>query len=158
MKTGFAMLLAGTVMLASCGEQSAPAPAENAAVAEATNAADATLTPVDNVTDMADPGNTADASPARTIAYDCKPAMALAVSYDNAATPDGSARVTLEGKDYVMEHVMSGSGARYLTKQGRSAGASLVWWNKGRDGLLLEGKADDPAAEEKTIATCSERG
>jgi membrane-bound inhibitor of C-type lysozyme len=62
----------------------------------------------------------------------------------------------LDGKAYALEHVRAASGARYLTLEGRSPGATLVWWNKGQDGTLLEGKASDPVAPETAIAACTQ--
>jgi len=41
------------------------------------------------------------------------------------------ARVTCNRKSYAMKHVLSGSGARY-------AEGSIVWWNKGSEGLLQD--------------------
>jgi membrane-bound inhibitor of C-type lysozyme len=48
----------------------------------------------------------------------------------------------------------SASGARYMTTSGRSPGMTLVWWNKGNDGMLQEGKGAT-SDDEKTIATCT---
>ena len=152
-------MAATAVLLAGCGDRTATSQ-NDATTASMTqdNAVDAMAQ--DNVAaaDNATAANLAGAAAPRIVAYDCKPAMALAVRYDNDATPDGQAMVTLDGKDYTLDHVMSGSGARYLTKNGRAPGTSLVWWNKGRGGMLLEGKADDPAADEKPLANCAERG
>jgi membrane-bound inhibitor of C-type lysozyme len=91
-----------------------------------------------------------------TAHYDCKPAMSVDVVYDNSDPNLPKAKVTLDGKDYDMVIARSGSGARYATETGRSAGMTLIWWNKGNDGTLLEGKAGAPASvEEKIIATCT---
>jgi membrane-bound inhibitor of C-type lysozyme len=95
--------------------------------------------------------------PLRIVAtYGCSPTMSVTVVYDNAAGPDGQADVTLGGRIYKMDHVMSASGAKYTSQQGRTDGMTLTWWNKGRDGSLYEGKAggDDLAT---LIATCSEK-
>jgi membrane-bound inhibitor of C-type lysozyme len=82
--------------------------------------------------------------------------VALTVRYDNEAGRDGRAFLTVDGMNYTLTHVASASGARYLAEQGRSPGATLVWWNKGRDGTLLEGKVADAAAQEARIATCAQ--
>ena len=84
--------------------------------------------------------------------YECIPVMALSVKYDNTADPPKAA-VTLDGKTYDMTLAPSGSGARYITANGRSPGMTLVWWNKGDDGFLQEG-ADQTSTDEKIIATC----
>ncbi len=96
----------------------------------------------------------APAAPAAAIAYACEPAMKLTIRYDNDAKPDGKAIVTLDGKEYSLDHVEAGSGARYETQSGRTPGATLVWWGKGDEGMLLEGKAGDDTAEEKKLASC----
>jgi membrane-bound inhibitor of C-type lysozyme len=85
--------------------------------------------------------------------YDCTPAMALSVKYDNTVDPP-KAVVTLDGRIYDMTLAPSGSGARYITASGRSPGMTLVWWNKGNDGMLQEGKGAT-SDDEKTIATCT---
>lgn len=137
--TSFVFVSLGS-LVAACGqpENAAKEPAPASAAAPAPAAA---------------PSGTAAAPSVR---YTCTPAMALTVRYDNAAGADGKAFVMLEGKEYSLDHVPSGSGARYLAEAGRTPGATLVWWNKGSEGTLMEGKTGDPAAEEKTVATCVE--
>lgn len=85
--------------------------------------------------------------------YDCTPAMALSVKYDNSVDPPKAA-VTLDGKTYDMTLAPSASGARYMTTSGRTPDMTLVWWNKGNDGMLQEGKGAT-SDDEKTIATCT---
>ena len=95
--------------------------------------------------------------PARiTATYACSPTMSVTVIYDNVARGYGKADVTLGGRTYRMDQVMSASGAKYTAHQGRTDGMTLTWWNKGRDGTLYEGKigGDDIAT---VIATCSEK-
>jgi len=87
--------------------------------------------------------------------YECQPATAVSVSYDNSVDPPKAA-VTVDGKVYDMTLSPSGSGARYLTTSGRAPDMTLVWWNKGRDGTLLEGKGAE-STDEKTIAACTEK-
>lgn len=87
--------------------------------------------------------------------YQCTPAMTLSVKYDNTIDPPKAA-VTLDGKVYDMTLAPSASGARYMTLDGRSPDMTLVWWNKGRDGFLQEGKGAT-SDDEKTIATCVEK-
>jgi membrane-bound inhibitor of C-type lysozyme len=134
--------------LAACG--GAPTPTDTIANDASASAAGAAV----NATDEA-----ANAGSTITAHYDCKPAMSVAVAYDNSDPGLPKARVTLDGKDYDMVIARSGSGARYATDTGRSAGMTLIWWNKGNDGTLLEGKAGAPAsAEETIIATCTGKG
>jgi len=144
-----APILAAIILAASltaCG--GAPTPADT--IANDANAIDA----VGNATDEA-----GDAGSTITAHYDCKPAMSVDVVYDNSDPSLPKAKVTLDGKDYDMAIARSGSGARYATDTGRSAGMTLIWWNKGNDGTLLEGKAGAPAsAEETIIATCTGKG
>jgi membrane-bound inhibitor of C-type lysozyme len=87
--------------------------------------------------------------------YDCTPAMALSVKYDNTVDPP-KAVATLDGKTYDLTLSPSASGARYMTLEGRKPGMTLVWWNKGRDGFLQEGKGAT-SDDEKNIATCVEK-
>ena len=89
-----------------------------------------------------------------TYSYDCSPAVALTVQYLNGSGADARAVVTLDGSTFTLTQERSGSGARYSTAEGRWPGATLVWWNKGNEGMLREGKASDSSAPETTIATC----
>ncbi|GGE17100.1 hypothetical protein GCM10011529_24460 [Polymorphobacter glacialis] len=98
------------------------------------------------------------AKPLPTFTYKCTPAMPLVVKYDNAAGINGQAVVTLGSKTFTLDQAGSASGARYETRAGRSPGATLIWWNKGRGGTLYEGSAADPKAAEKPIATCTQAG
>jgi len=84
--------------------------------------------------------------------YDCPPNRTVTVVYNNAATPQ-TASVTFDNQTYAMTQAMSASGARYTTNEGRSPGMTLTWWNKGNDGMLLEGPTDG-SVEEKQIADC----
>jgi membrane-bound inhibitor of C-type lysozyme len=88
--------------------------------------------------------------------YECSPPMAVSVRYNNNADPPG-ATVTVDGKVFEMAPALSGSGARYMTENGRSAGLTLVWWNKGNEGTLFEGKIAEPDAEETVLARCTEK-
>lgn len=90
-----------------------------------------------------------------TATYACEPAMSLTVTYNNTDQTKPGAVVTLDGKAYAMEAVMSGSGAKFRTATGRSAGKSLVWWNKGDDGTLFEGSSADANADETVLAECT---
>lgn len=134
--------------LSGCG-QPAPSPEASASAPATIERSDASASQAA----MNAPTGIATAA-AQDIAYACTPAMQLTVRYDNAAGPDGIAIVTLDGREYRLDHVQSGSGARYETQNGRTAGKTLVWWNKGRDGTLLEGKAGFPEAAEATVASC----
>ena len=84
--------------------------------------------------------------------YDCDPELSLSVVYDQSA-PGGGAMVTLDGTQYAMDRVESASGAKYDILPGRTAGKTLIWWNQGEEGMLMEGTRGDAASEE-TIATC----
>lgn len=95
------------------------------------------------------------AVPDVTVTYACTPAMSLTVAYNNTDETKPGTVVTLDGKAYAMEAVMSGSGAKYRADAGRSAGKSLVWWNKGDDGTLFEGSAADANADEAVLAECT---
>jgi membrane-bound inhibitor of C-type lysozyme len=133
-----AVMLIAPLLVAACGER----PAES--TQEATPAATEPAPPPPD-------------SPPEVIeaAYECTPAMALSVKYDNTVDPP-KATVTLDGKTYDMTLALSASGARYMTTSGRTPGMTLVWWNKGRDGFLQEGKGAT-SVDEKNIATCTEK-
>lgn len=128
--------LAPVVLLAACGKSDDTA-ATDAATATAT--ATAAATPV---------------AVATPISYDCLPAQRLSASYDNSgATP--KATLTLDGKTYELASVQAADGAKYATDQGRSSGKTLVWWTKGQDGTLYEGKVGGTADDETKLAECS---
>lgn len=91
-----------------------------------------------------------------TTAYDCMPALLLSATYDNSgATP--KAKLTIGDKSYELTGVQAASGAKYATDQGRSAGKTLVWWTKGEEGTLFEGKVGGTDADEKKVSSCSPR-
>ncbi|MBY8825145.1 MliC family protein [Sphingomonas colocasiae] len=145
--------IALTMALAACDTAHAPA-ADNAAGNAAENgAAIAAGEPADDAN-----AATGEMPATITAAYDCKPAIAVSVVYDNGDARNPKARVTVDGAAYDMAIARSASGARYITDKGRSPGKTLVWWNKGNDGTLLEGKAGtSDAADETVIATCTGR-
>ncbi len=89
------------------------------------------------------------------VSYECVPVVQVSAKYDNSVDPP-RAIVTVDGKDYEMTLAPSGSGARYVTLTGRSPGMTLVWWNKGSDGFLQEGRGET-SDDEKNIATCVEK-
>ncbi|PJI90881.1 hypothetical protein DAH66_03100 [Sphingomonas koreensis] len=128
-------------LLAGCGKKSETAPANTT---EPAMTANETL-----------PANDAAAAPL-TAAYDCMPALLLSATYDNSgATP--KAKLTIGDKSYDLTGVQAASGAKYATDQGRSAGKTLVWWTKGPEGTLYEGKVGGTDADEKKVSSCSER-
>jgi membrane-bound inhibitor of C-type lysozyme len=126
-----------SLALASCGDPNTPQPA-----------------PPDPPAQSAAPP--APDTPDVEATYDCSPVMAVSVRYNNTADPPG-ATVTVDGRVFEMAPSISGSGARYMTETGRSAGMTLVWWNKGNEGTLFEGKSADPDAEETVITRCTEK-
>jgi membrane-bound inhibitor of C-type lysozyme len=66
------------------------------------------------------------------VSYRCEDGEAIAVGYpayrDAATEP---IRLAWHGRRYVLHPARSGSGARYLTRDGR-----LQWWSKGDEGTL----------------------
>lgn len=129
-------------LLAGCGKKSETVPANTTAPAMTAN-------------ETALPGNTVAEAP-KTVAYDCLPALLLSAAYDNSgATP--KAKLTIGDKSYDLTGVQAASGAKYASDQGRSAGKTLVWWTKGAEGTLYEGKVGGTDADEKKVSSCSER-
>jgi len=129
-------------LLAGCGKKSETAPAN-------------TNEPALTANDTAAPGNAVAAAPV-TVGYDCMPALLLSAAYDNSgATP--KAKLTIGDKSYDLTGVEAASGAKYVTDQGRSPGKTLVWWTKGPEGTLYEGKVGGTDADEKKVSSCSER-
>ena len=128
-------------LLAGCGKKSETAPANTA---EPAMTANETL-----------PANTTAAAPL-TAAYDCMPALLLSATYDNSGAAP-KAKLTIGDKSYDLTGVQAASGAKYATDQGRSAGKTLVWWTKGPEGTLYEGKVGGTDADEKKVSSCSER-
>lgn len=61
--------------------------------------------------------------PAAAVGYACESGKTIAVTYPDAQT----ARVSYDGRDYVMTSAVSASGARY-------AGQGLEWWTASRNG------------------------
>ena len=142
------ILLAGSpvlalALLAGCGQKTETAPANTSAE------------PAMTANEAMAPGNAVAAAPL-TVAYDCMPALLLSAAYDNSGeTP--KAKVTIGDKSYDLTAVVAASGAKYATDQGRSAGKTLVWWTKGPEGTLYEGKVGGTDADEKKVSSCSER-
>lgn len=129
-------------LLAGCGKKNETVPAN-------------TTEPALTANETAALGNAAAAAPT-TVAYDCMPAQLLSATYDNSgATP--KAKLTIGDKSYELTGVQAASGAKYATDQGRSPGKTLVWWTKGEEGTLLEGKVGGTDADEKKVASCGPR-
>lgn len=82
--------------------------------------------------------------------------MSLHATYLESGSTS-KARLTIDGKVYELTNVISASGAKYSTDEGRAPGKTLVWWTKGEDGTLYEGKVGEPHANETEVASCSER-
>ena len=117
--------------------------------------ANTTAVPAVTANEVMAPGNAVAAAPV-TVGYDCMPALLLSAAYDNSgATP--KAKLTIGDKSYDLTGVQAASGAKYTTDQGRSAGKTLVWWTKGPEGTLFEGKVGGTDADEKKVSSCSER-
>ena len=134
--------LMGLMLVAGCGQKPETAPANGTAdtgAAANTTAAAPTAVPAP-----------------QTVAYDCMPALLLSATYDNATTP-AKARLTIGDQSYDLTGVQAASGAKYATDQGRSAGKTLVWWTKGEEGTLFEGKVGGTEADEKKVSSCSPR-
>lgn len=132
--------LAVPLILTACGDMGQDLARERAAN-EAAAAANAAQPPGTIVVDAS---------------YSCQPAMTLAVRYDNSDPAASTAQVTLDGAQYQMAQVQAADGAKYMSGTGRSAGRTLVWWNRGNAGTLLEGSASDPTVPETEVATCTE--
>lgn len=129
-------------LLAGCGKKSETVPAN-------------TNEPALTANEAVVPGNAVASAPV-TVAYDCMPALLLSATYDNSgATP--TAKLTIGDKSYDLTGVQAASGAKYATDQGRTAGKTLVWWTKGPEGTLYEGKVGGTDADEKKVSSCSER-
>ncbi len=132
--------LAAPFALAACGDMGQDLARERAAN-EAAAAANAAQPPGTVVIDAN---------------YTCTPAMTLAVRYDNSDPAATTAQVTLDGTQYSMARVVSADGAKYMSGTGRTEGRTLVWWNRGNEGTLLEGSASEPMAPETELAQCTE--
>ncbi|HEY0624012.1 MliC family protein [Sphingomonas sp.] len=128
-------------LLAGCGKKAETVPAD-------------TTEPALTANDTA-PGNATAAAPT-TVAYDCMPALLLSATYDNSGAAP-KAKLTIADKSYDLTGVQAASGAKYATDQGRSAGKTLVWWTKGEEGTLFEGKVGGTDADEKKVSSCSPR-
>lgn len=64
-----------------------------------------------------------EAPPAAAVGYACESGKTIAVTYPDTST----ARVSYDGRDYVLTSAVSASGARY-------AGEGLEWWTASRNG------------------------
>jgi membrane-bound inhibitor of C-type lysozyme len=78
------------------------------------------------------------------VSYRCdRGAVAVAYpAYRDAATQP--VRVAWQGRNYVMYPARSGSGARYVTRNGQ-----LEWWTKGNDAFLAV-----PGVADKVLDRC----
>lgn len=144
--------IALTAALPACDKAHAPATTDNSTEAG---------TNITNVTETSDDAaaTTGEMPATITATYDCKPAMTVSVVYDNGDAETSKARVTIDGASYDMTIARSASGARYVTEKGRAPGKTLIWWNKGNDGTLFEGRVGAAeTADETMIATCTGKG
>ena len=91
---------------------------------------------------------------AAPLAYTCDPGPNLTVRYDNTGS-ESLALLTIDGTPYELTLARSGSGARYVTENGLTAGKTLVWWTKGQDGTLFQGDVGGTEDSEVLLAECS---
>ncbi len=131
------LALSPLMLLAACGGSS-----DTAAPADETAAATPTAV------------ETAPVAAATPTSYDCLPAHLLTVAYDNSGAT-ARATLTLDGQTHELTQIPAASGAKYKTDEGRTAGKTLIWWNKGESGILVEGPVGGPESDELTIAECS---
>lgn len=85
--------------------------------------------------------------PAAAVGYACESGKTIAVAYPDAQT----ARLSYEGRDYLLTNVVSASGARY-------AGEGLEWWTASRGGqesATLSRLAQGDPAGGAVIERCS---
>ncbi|SNS40683.1 Membrane-bound inhibitor of C-type lysozyme [Sphingomonas laterariae] len=139
-------------LLAACGQSATPTPAES--VTRESAAGD--VAPVDARAPGANAAMPA-AGAIREVGYSCTPAMAITARYDNSDATDPEVKLTIDGTAYDLDLTPSASGARYATDDGRADNRMLVWWTKGHEATLFEGKEGDRAEDEKTLATCTEK-
>lgn len=131
--------LATLLSLAACGDMSAPANSSLPA----------------NIADLEANTPAPAGPPIIEASYTCEPAITLAVRYDNSNPDASTAQVTLDGTRFDMTQVRAADGAKYMSSTGREPGKTLIWWNRGNDGMLLEGSTSDPMAPETQFATCT---
>ena len=89
-----------------------------------------------------------------SVQYTCENGKTVDATYQNAG--DGSVDVEIDGKVYMLQPVVSASGAKYQNQQGMSPGKSLVWWTKGPEAMLIEAPASDDSGEHETLVKCKE--
>jgi membrane-bound inhibitor of C-type lysozyme len=96
------------------------------------------------------PAHAASSDPRETqpfvLTYRCDDSQAIAVAYpafrDAASQP---IRLAWQQNRYVLYHAPSGSGARYLTRDGR-----YEWWTKGNEGSFAV-----PGVNPPILANCA---
>jgi membrane-bound inhibitor of C-type lysozyme len=79
--------------------------------------------------------------------YQCDKGQTIIALYKD----DNSAVLTIDGKDYDLYSVVSGSGARYATEQGLNFEQGMSWHTKGDDAILKTVTLDDSAKPEDEV-------
>ena len=86
-------------------------------------------------------GDTRETTPF-VVSYRCDRVAVRGVRYRDAATQP--IRLAWQGRHYLMQPARSGSGARYLARNGR-----LEWWSRGIGGFLAV-----PGVADKVLDNC----
>lgn len=128
------LALSPLALLAACGGNSEPTPADTAAATPTV----AAVAPV----------------AATPIAYDCLPAQRLTAAYDDSGATR-AATLTLDGTIYELFATPDAGGVRYVSEEGRTPGKTLVWFMKGDEGTLYEGDVGAAPGGETLLAECA---
>lgn len=90
---------------------------------------------------------------AASYSYICADGMQIEVAYINMDAGLSLAVLHLDGRMLVMQHVQSGSGARYATVSVDPGGSErYVWWTRGNEAVFQKG----PPGEEEMVHTACE--
>ena len=90
------------------------------------------------------------------VRYTCDGDRTVSATYIGNDSDNPSVRLDVDNREFTLNQVVSGSGARYESVDGRAPGKTLAWVTKADTGHMIEGDVDDTSGESETVVSCQE--
>jgi len=93
----------------------------------------------------------------REVLYRCNSGREIAARYVEGGGEPSRVELLFDDVAYELHAVPAGSGALYVTDEGRTAGHGLTWHNDGTEAALTETLAGEPAGTGVPLDACQEQ-
>lgn len=88
------------------------------------------------------------------VRYRCSNGRTIEARYDNSDAANPRAELVISRRRIHFDAQRSGSGARYVTRDGLRGYHGLIWWTRGREATLYDYPLEGPAGRERPLARC----